>query len=86
MKIPFVDLRALHEEVRPEIETAFRDVFDRSAFVGGALVDTFEKNFAAYCGTRSAVACANWPPSKATSSNSRNVSTDFAVCASDPTG
>ena len=33
MKEPFVDLRAMHEEVRPEIEAAFKDVFDRSSFI-----------------------------------------------------
>lgn len=59
MKIPFVDLRTMHEEVRPEIEAAFKDVFDRSSFVGGSYVDTFEKNFATYCGVSHAVACAS---------------------------
>jgi dTDP-4-amino-4,6-dideoxygalactose transaminase len=59
MKVPFVDLRAMHEEVRPEIEAAFKDVFDRSAFVGGSYVDTFEKNFAAFVGARQAIACAS---------------------------
>ena len=59
MKVPFVDLRAMHEEVRPEIEAAFKDVFDRSSFVGGPYVDIFEKDFAAYCGVRQAVTCAS---------------------------
>ncbi len=59
MKVPFVDLRAMHEEVRPEIEAAFKDVLDRSAFVGGSYVDTFEKNFASYCRASQAVACAS---------------------------
>lgn len=59
MKVPFVDLRAMHEEVRPEIEAAFTNVFDRSSFVGGLYVDTFEKNFATYCGVRQVVACAS---------------------------
>ena len=59
MKVPFVDLRAMHEEVRPEIEAAFKDVFDRSAFVGGSVVDTFEKNFASYCGAKQSIACAS---------------------------
>jgi dTDP-4-amino-4,6-dideoxygalactose transaminase len=59
MKVPFVDLRAMHEEVRPEVEAAFKDVFDQSSFVGGAYVDTFEKDFAAYIGVRQAVACAS---------------------------
>jgi dTDP-4-amino-4,6-dideoxygalactose transaminase len=58
MKVPFVDLRAMHEEVRPEIEAAFKDVFDRSSFVGGPYVENFEKDFAAYCGVRQVVTCA----------------------------
>ena len=59
MKIPFVDLRAMHEEVRPEIEAAFKDVFDRSSFIGGSYVDAFEKDFAAYLGVKQGVACAS---------------------------
>ncbi len=59
MKVPFVDLRSMHEEVRPDIEAAFKDIFDRSSFVGGSHVDTFEKNFATFCGVRQAVACAS---------------------------
>lgn len=59
MKVPFVDLRAMHEEVRPEIEAAFKDVFERSSFIGGSYVDTFEKDFASYCGVNQAVTCAS---------------------------
>jgi dTDP-4-amino-4,6-dideoxygalactose transaminase len=59
VKVPFVDLRPMHEEVRSEIEAAFKEIFDRSSFIGGTYVDTFERGFAAYCGVRAAVACAN---------------------------
>ena len=59
MKVPFVDLRAMHEEIRPEIEAAFKEVLDRSSFIGGSYVDTFEKDFAAFCGVSQAVACAS---------------------------
>ena len=59
MKVPFVDLRAMHEEIRPSIEAAFMDVFDRSSFIGGSYVDLFEKDFAAYCGIQQAIACAS---------------------------
>ncbi len=59
MKVPFVDLRSMHEEVRPEIEAAFKDILDRSSFVGGSYVDAFEKDFAAFCGVTQAVACAS---------------------------
>jgi dTDP-4-amino-4,6-dideoxygalactose transaminase len=40
----------MHAEVRDEIEVAWRDLIDRSAFVGGAAVAEFERDFAAYCG------------------------------------
>jgi len=59
MKIPFVDLRAQHEELRPEIEALFANVIDNSTFIGGLLVESFEKDFAAYCESRYAVACAS---------------------------
>lgn len=54
-EVPFVDLRAQHEEVREEIEAAFRAAIDASAFVGGAPVERFEAEFAGYVGVRHAV-------------------------------
>ncbi|MCX6038388.1 MAG: aminotransferase class I/II-fold pyridoxal phosphate-dependent enzyme [Chloroflexi bacterium] len=59
MKVPFVDLRFMHEEVHPALEAAFKDVLDRSAFIGGSYLESFEKNFAFYCGVSQAVACAS---------------------------
>src|SRR5512138_1757262 len=59
MKVPFVDLRSMHEEVRPEVEAAFNDILDRSAFIGGSFVDAFERDWAAFCGVSQAVACAS---------------------------
>ena len=49
MKVPFADLRAMHDEVRAEIEAAWRELVDRSAFVGGPAVADFEHAFADYC-------------------------------------
>lgn len=59
MDIPLVDLRAQHNELRAEIETAISATIDASAFIGGSTVDTFESHFALFCGSRHAVACAN---------------------------
>jgi dTDP-4-amino-4,6-dideoxygalactose transaminase len=59
MKVPFVDLRALHDELRAEIDDAIKDVIDKSQFIGGNRVEIFEKNFAAFCGARHAVTCAS---------------------------
>ena len=55
MKVPFADLRAMHEEVRGEIEAAWRGLVDRSAFIGGPAVAEFERAFAEYCGVPHAV-------------------------------
>jgi dTDP-4-amino-4,6-dideoxygalactose transaminase len=59
VNVPFVDLRAQHEEVREQIEGAIADIIDRSCFIGGNYVSTFEREFAAYLGVREVVGVAN---------------------------
>lgn len=53
--IPFLDLAALHRPLRSELLHAFGQVIDASAFAGGPMVAQFEHDFAAFCGTTSAV-------------------------------
>ena len=55
MKIAFVDLRAQHDEVRSELESAIRDIIDQSAFIGGRQVEGFEQEFGAFCGVKECV-------------------------------
>ena len=50
MNIPFVDLQAQYETIRPEVMAAVEKVFSRAAFILGEEVDVFEKEFAAFCG------------------------------------
>ena len=57
--VPFVDLRAQHEEVRGQIEAAIADVIDRSSFIGGSYVSTFEREFANNLGAKEVVGLAN---------------------------
>ena len=57
--IPFVDLRAQHEQVRAEIETSIKDIIDHSSFIGGSYVSTFEKEFASYLGVQEVIGVAN---------------------------
>lgn len=57
--IPFVDLRAQHDELRGEIEAAISEIIDRSSFIGGTYVSRFEQEFAEYVGVKEAVAVAN---------------------------
>jgi dTDP-4-amino-4,6-dideoxygalactose transaminase len=54
--VPFNDLRAHHEGLRAEILAAVGRVVDSSQFILGDEVAAFERDFAAFCGTRFAVA------------------------------
>ena len=59
MKVPFVDLRLLHQEIEDELRLAFAKVLDSSAFILGPEVEAFEKEFAEYCGVEHCVAVNN---------------------------
>jgi dTDP-4-amino-4,6-dideoxygalactose transaminase len=58
-KIPCLDLKGQHEQVKQEIFSAFEKVYEKTAFSGGAFVEEFEKSFAAYCETEFAVGVSN---------------------------
>ncbi len=59
MKVPFVNLRAQYEKIRPEIDQAIGAVMESMAFVMGEEVSLFEQEFAAYCQTRYCYGVAN---------------------------
>lgn len=47
--IPFVDLVSLHRELYDELLPVFRSVMEAAGFIGGPMVENFEKEFAAFC-------------------------------------
>jgi dTDP-4-amino-4,6-dideoxygalactose transaminase len=53
--IPFLDLITPHRELEEELVTAFRRALRDAAFIGGPVVDSLEREFAEFCGTRHAV-------------------------------
>jgi len=55
-QIPFLDLVTPHVELQSELTDVFHRVLQTAGFVGGAMVDEFEKSFAEFCGTRHAIA------------------------------
>ena len=55
MNVPFLDLKAQYASIRDDINTAIREVLECCAFSGGPFVETFEKEWAAYCGVPYAV-------------------------------
>ena len=56
MKVPFLDLKSEYAELRDEILPALDRICRESAFVQGPDVEAFEKEFAAFCGTKYCVA------------------------------
>ncbi|HYL69087.1 MAG TPA: DegT/DnrJ/EryC1/StrS family aminotransferase [Candidatus Limnocylindria bacterium] len=59
MKVPLLDLKAEYAELRDEILPALDRVCKSAAFVLGEEVEAFEREFAAYCGTKHCVALSN---------------------------
>jgi dTDP-4-amino-4,6-dideoxygalactose transaminase len=58
-RVPFLDLRPATEAIRREVEAEWASLLDANRFVGGAPVEWFEEEWAAYCGTDYAVAVGN---------------------------
>jgi dTDP-4-amino-4,6-dideoxygalactose transaminase len=54
-KIPYVDLKAQHRSLKDELLEAVGHVLEEGSFILGPEVARFEKDLAAFCGTRYAV-------------------------------
>lgn len=54
--IPFLDLVALHEGLEDQLMGVVRRALRSACFIGGPMVEDFEKDFAAFCGTEYAIA------------------------------
>ena len=53
--IPFLDLVTPHEGLQEELCGVFRQALGTATFIGGSMVEDFERNFARYCDTRHCV-------------------------------
>jgi len=57
--IPFLDLVAPHRELEEELVALFRDCIRNAHFIGGKIVEDFEKEFAQFCDSKFAVGLAS---------------------------
>jgi dTDP-4-amino-4,6-dideoxygalactose transaminase len=55
MRIPILDLKAQYATIKDEVTQAISDVCESQAFALGPAVAEFEKNVAAYCGSKHAI-------------------------------
>ena len=54
--IPFLDLVTPHVEMEQELTAVFHQALHTAGFIGGPMVEEFEKAFAAFCGTSYSIA------------------------------
>lgn len=59
MRIPLLDLQAQYLTIKEEINEAIQNVLNSSVYILGPQMKTLEKEIAAFCGTKEAVAVAN---------------------------
>jgi dTDP-4-amino-4,6-dideoxygalactose transaminase len=59
MKIPFHDLLRPHEELKEELDAAYRRFMESGWYVLGREVEAFEEEYAAYCGVKHCVGVGN---------------------------
>lgn len=57
--IPFLDLKNINAQYRDELIAACTRVIDSGWYIGGSELESFEKNFAEYCGAKFAIGVAN---------------------------
>ena len=59
MNIPFAAFEGMHDEIREELDKAYKTVMDRSYFIQGQELEQFEKEFATYCDCKYCIGVAN---------------------------
>ena len=59
MKVPFVDFKVMHGEIRDDLDQAYKEVMDSNWFIGGQFDKKFESDFASYIGDKYCVGCGN---------------------------
>src|SRR4051812_8991712 len=58
-KITFLDLVTPHRDLEEELVSVFRSALRTAGFVGGAMVEDFEREFADFCSAKYCVGAAN---------------------------
>lgn len=57
--IPFLDLRPLYHQLKPELDEAYRRVMESGWYILGPEVEAFEEEFAKYCGVKHCIGVGN---------------------------
>jgi len=55
LKVPFLDLKAQYNQIKPDIDSAIQNVVEDCSFVQGPYLKDFEKSFAEYLGIKNVI-------------------------------
>src|SRR5438270_2383006 len=59
MKVPFLDLKPAYRELQVDLDAASRRVMESGWYILGQEVESFEAEFAAYCGAKHCIGVGN---------------------------
>lgn len=59
IKVPYLDLKKIHQPMKQELDEAYEQVMNRSWFIGGEADRQFEREFADYCNANACVGTGN---------------------------
>jgi len=59
MKVPFVDLTIMHNEIREDLDNAYKRVLDKNAYIQGEECKRFEEEYAFYTNSKYCVGVGN---------------------------
>ncbi len=59
MSVPFLDMKPIYDELKPELDAAYERVMRSGWFVLGKEVEAFEAEYAAYCGAKHCIGLGN---------------------------
>jgi dTDP-4-amino-4,6-dideoxygalactose transaminase len=59
LNVPFLDMKAPYQELRSELDAAYRRVMESGWYILGEEVEAFEREFAAYCGVKHCIGVGN---------------------------
>lgn len=57
--IPYLNLRAIHEPIKEELDEIYRKVMDKNWYIMGDYLEKFEQEFAEFCGAKYCVGVGN---------------------------
>ena len=55
-KIPCLDLKGQHEQIKEKVFNSFEKVYEKTAFSGGSFAEEFENNFSKFSKTKYSIA------------------------------